>query len=199
MKRLQLRELVLCALFIALITIGTFIRIPVGTDVYTLQFLFTLLAGLMLGARLGAIAVGAYVLLGLLGVPVFASGGGPAYLLQPTFGYLLGFILQAGFCGKFARSLKHISFRSLLAVNFGGMVIVYLIGISWFYLVSNYVIDAPIALWAAIFYCGILQASPDFLLCMAAAGLGLHCYRAELWLNAAQASPSAASAVKEAD
>ena len=79
------------------------------------------------------------------------------------------------------------------------MVIVYLIGISWFYLVSNYVIDAPIALWAAIFYCGILQASPDFLLCMAAAGLGLHCYRAELWLNAAQASPSAASAVKEAD
>lgn len=199
MKRLQLRELVLCALFIALITIGTFIRIPVGTDVYTLQFLFTLLAGLMLGARLGAIAVGAYVLLGLLGVPVFASGGGPAYLLQPTFGYLLGFILQAWFCGKFALSLKHISFRSLLAVNFGGMVIVYLIGISWFYLVSNYVIDAPIALWAAIFYCGILQAGPDFLLCMAAAGLGLRCYRVGLWLNVAQASPSAASAVKEAD
>lgn len=50
MKKLELREMVLCALFIALITVGTFIRIPVGTDVYTLQFLFTLLAGLMLGA-----------------------------------------------------------------------------------------------------------------------------------------------------
>ena len=59
MKHLNTRELVLCGLFIALITAGTFIRIPVGTDVYTLQFLFTLLAGLVLGARLGAITVSA--------------------------------------------------------------------------------------------------------------------------------------------
>ena len=45
---MKLREVILCGLFIALITVGTFVRIPVGTDVYTLQFLFTLLAGLML-------------------------------------------------------------------------------------------------------------------------------------------------------
>ena len=70
MKHLEVRELVRCGIFIALITVGSWIRIPVGTDVYTLQFLFTLLAGLVLGARLGAIAVGAYVLLGLVGVPV---------------------------------------------------------------------------------------------------------------------------------
>ena len=98
MRKLTVRELVLCGLFIALITVGTFIRIPIGNDVYTLQFLFTLLAGLVLGARLGALAVGAYVLLGLVGVPVFATGGGFGYIAQPTFGYLLGFILQAGFC-----------------------------------------------------------------------------------------------------
>lgn len=182
MKKLELREMVLCALFIALIAVGTFIRIPVGTDVYTLQFLFTLLAGLMLGARLGALAVGAYILLGLIGVPVFASGGGPGYVMQPTFGYLLGFVLQAWFCGKYARRLRAISFRSLLAINFGGMVIVYVLGIAWFYLVSNYVLHAPIAFWTAIFCCGILQAGPDFLLCMAAAGLGLRCYKAGLWL-----------------
>ena len=58
MKHLEVRELVRCGIFIALITVGSWIRIPVGTDVYTLQFLFTLLAGLVLGARLGAIAVG---------------------------------------------------------------------------------------------------------------------------------------------
>ena len=188
MKKLELREMVLCALFIALITVGTFIRIPVGTDVYTLQFLFTLLAGLMLGARLGAVAVIAYILLGLLGVPVFAAGGGPGYVLQPTFGYLLGFVLQAWFCGKYARRLRTISFRSLLAVNAGGLAIVYILGIGWFYLMSNYVLQAPIAFWAAIFYCGILQAGPDFLLCMAAAGLALRCYKAGLWL----AMPTAA-------
>lgn len=198
MKKFELRELVLCALFIALITIGTLIRIPVGTDVYTLQFLFTLLAGLILGARLSAIAVAAYILLGLIGVPVFASGGGPAYMMQPTFGYLLGFVLQAWFCGKFSRKVKNISFRSLLAVNFGGMVIVYLIGISWFYIISNYVIAAPIALWAAIFYCGILQAGPDFLLCMAAAGLGLRCFHAGLWLSMPAAERKASCDMKEA-
>jgi len=185
MKKMQLRELVLCALFVALITVGTFVRIPVGTDVYTLQFLFTLLAGLLLGARLGALAVGTYVLLGLLGVPVFATGGGPSYILQPTFGYLLAFILQAWFCGHFARRVPHVSFRTLLLVNVGGMAIVYLIGISWFYIFSNYIVAAPIALWAAIFYCGILQAPPDFLLCVVAAGLALRLKRAGIWLHPA--------------
>lgn len=182
MKKLAVKELVLCALFIALITVGTFVRIPVGTDVYTLQFLFTLLAGLMLGARLGAIAVGAYILLGLIGVPVFASGGGPGYVLQPTFGYLIGFVLQAWFCGKYVCQLSQINFRKVLMVNVGGMAIVYLLGISWFYVFSNYVISAPIGLWAAIFYCGILQAGPDFLLCVAAAGLGVRCYHAGVWV-----------------
>jgi biotin transport system substrate-specific component len=186
MNQLTVREIVLCGLFIALITTGTFIRIPVGTDVYTLQFMFTLLAGLVLGARLGAIAVGSYVLLGLVGVPVFASGGGPAYLLQPTFGYLLAFILQAWFCGFSVRRSPDISYRRLLAANLGGMIIVYLIGITWFYLVSNFVIDAPIPLWTAILYCGILQAVPDFLLCMAAAAIGLRCWQSGIWVEEAK-------------
>ena len=183
MKHLNTRELVLCGLFIALITAGTFIRIPVGTDVYTLQFLFTLLAGLVLGARLGAITVSAYVLLGLLGVPVFASGGGPAYILQPTFGYLLAFILQAWLGGFYTRQGSAVSYGRLLAANLLGMTIVYVIGISWFYLFSNYVIATPIPLWTAIFYCGVLQVIPDFLLCLAAAAIGLRCYHSGVWIT----------------
>ena len=145
--------------------------------------MFTLLAGLVLGARLGAMAVSSYVLLGLMGVPVFAAGGGPAYVLQPTFGYLLAFILQAWFCGFCARRSHAVSYKTLLAANLGGMAIVYAIGIAWFYLVSNYVIAAPIPLWAAIFYCGILQALPDFLLCLAAAAIALRCYRSGIWIK----------------
>lgn len=93
---MRLREMVLCGLFIALVAVGALIRIPVGSDVYTLQFMFTLLAGLLLGARLGALAVGTYVVMGLVGIPVFASGGGPSYVLQPTFGYLVGFTIRPG-------------------------------------------------------------------------------------------------------
>ena len=181
--RLSLREMILCAMFVALVAAGAFIRIPVGTDVYTLQFLFTLLAGLLLGARLGATAVATYVLLGLVGVPVFASGGGPGYVLQPTFGYLIGFILQAWYCGTAARRLSARSFKRLLAINGVGMAIVYVIGISYFYFVSNYVIDAPIAVWPVIFYCGILQIVPDFLLCVAAAGLAVRLEHAGVWVE----------------
>ena len=183
MKGLQIREMMYCSLFIALITAGTLIRIPVGTDVYTLQFLFTLLAGTILGARLGAWTVGTYVLMGLAGIPVFASGGGPAYLLQPTFGYLLGFILQAWVCGHLSRSHPNPGFSSLLGVNLVGMALVYLLGISWFYTVSNYVLGTEITAWAAIFYCGILQAPPDILLCVAAAGISLRCCHGGLWLH----------------
>ena len=181
--RLSLREMILCAMFVALVAAGAFIRIPVGTDVYTLQFLFTLLAGLLLGARLGATAVATYVLLGLVGVPVFASGGGPGYVLQPTFGYLIGFILQAWYCGAAARRLSARNFKRLLAINGVGMAIVYVIGISYFYFVSNYVIDAPITVWPVIFYCGILQVVPDFLLCVAAAGLAVRLEHAGVWVE----------------
>ena len=180
---LSLREMILCAMFVALVAAGAFIRIPVGTDVYTLQFLFTLLAGLLLGARLGATAVATYILLGLVGVPVFASGGGPGYVLQPTFGYLIGFVLQAWYCGAAAQRLPSRNFKHLLAINGVGMAIVYVIGISYFYFVSNYIIDAPIAVWPVIFYCGILQIVPDFLLCVAAAGLAVRLEHAGVWVE----------------
>ena len=179
---MKTKDLVLSALFIALITLGTFIRIPAGSDVYTLQFLFTLLAGLVLGEKLGTFAVGAYVLMGLIGIPVFASGGGLGYLFQPTFGYLVGFIIQAWFCGKFSRSLTEINFKNLLKVNLGGMFIVYLIGMSWLYIVSNFVIDAPLTFGALIFYSFVLQVVPDGILCVGAAILGVRCYKAGVWL-----------------
>lgn len=72
MKRtLTAMEMVYAGLFTALIAIGAFIQVPVpGMDYFTLQFLFVLMAGMVLGSRLGAVSVGVYVLLGLLGLPL---------------------------------------------------------------------------------------------------------------------------------
>ena len=181
--KLSVREIALCALFIALIAIGAFIRIPVGSDVYTLQFLFTLLAGLILGARLGAMCVAAYILMGLLGIPVFAAGGGLGYVLQPTFGYLIGFIVQAWIVGNLSRrNGRQTAFRRLFVINLIGLGIVYLIGITWFYLATNYILQTPLSLWAALFYCGLLQLPPDVFLCIGAAMLAERCQKAGVWL-----------------
>lgn len=89
----NVRNLVYVALFIVLITIGAKVVIPIPVCPFTLQLLFTTLAGLVLGPVYGGISVLCYIVLGLIGVPVFATGGGFGYVLQPTFGYL------AGFCG----------------------------------------------------------------------------------------------------
>ena len=86
------KDLVLTAMFTALITAGAYIRIPVPVCPFTLQFLFTTLAGIVLGKNKGAAATALYVVLGLAGLPVFTGGGGIGYVLQPTFGYLIGFI-----------------------------------------------------------------------------------------------------------
>lgn len=185
MGNLKLRDMILCALFMALTAVGAFIKIPLGGQIFTLQFLFTLLAGLLLGGRLGATAVGVYTLLGLAGIPVFAGGGGPAYVLQPTFGYLIGFTLQAWVTGKMARNGMLVTVRNLFLVNLVGMAIVYAFGLTYFYVISNYIIDAPIAFWPLVLYGGILSAPGDLLLCTLAALLAVRCRRAGIWLNIA--------------
>lgn len=87
------RDLAVGGLFTALIAVGAFIQItipvqPVPMHV-TMQFFFVILSGLLLGAKRSLLSVCTYLMLGLCGFPIFASGGGPAYLLKPTFGFLM--------------------------------------------------------------------------------------------------------------
>ena len=76
---MKTKDLVLCAMFVALIAVGAFIKVPVPVVPFTLQFLFTMLAGLLLGPVNGALAVVVYIVLGLVGLPIFTQGGGPGW------------------------------------------------------------------------------------------------------------------------
>ena len=98
MKHMKTKDLVLCAMFVALIAVGAFIKIPVPVVPFTLQFLFTMLAGLLLGPVNGALAVVVYIVLGLIGLPIFTQGGGPGYIFQPSFGYIIGFARRCARC-----------------------------------------------------------------------------------------------------
>ena len=82
-QALTTREMAQIGLFTALIAAGAYIKVNIPVQPFpmhfTMQFLFVLLAGFLLGAKKGAICVGIYLAVGLSGIPVFAAGGGPAY------------------------------------------------------------------------------------------------------------------------
>jgi len=98
----------------------------------TLQVIFPLLAGLLLGGKRGALSQAEYVVAGLAGLPVFAKGGsGLAYFLGPTGGYLLGFIAAAFVVGELAAIMRASSKRATFLASLGGVVAIYLCGVLW--------------------------------------------------------------------
>ena len=139
------KQLVFCSLFTGLIAVGAFIKIPVPVVPFTLQYLFTMLAGLILGPRLGTISVTAYMLLGLAGLPIFTEGGGLWYVLKPSFGYIIGFC----------------TFARYLAANLAGLAVVYAAGMIYYYVICNYVLNTPIAVGPLFLYCFVLAVPGD--------------------------------------
>lgn len=172
MKQNHTRNLILCSLFVALTVVGAFIRIPIPVVPFTLQLLFTMMAGLLLGGKLGAASVCVYIVMGLIGLPVFTEGGGFAYVLKPSFGYILGFAVASYVTGKIANQTANPSYRRLLAANFVGLGIVYLMGMVYYYVMSNFYLGSPIGLWPLFLYCFLLAVPGDILLCILAAILG---------------------------
>lgn len=130
MSRLTTRELAVAALFTALIAVSAFISIPVGSVPFTLQVFVVLLAGMVLGPRLGLLAVLAYLVLGLV-APVYSGGAsGLGVLFGPTGGYLVGFIPAVLATGMIAGKRCGSATRLTLA-GLAGLVPIYLLGAAW--------------------------------------------------------------------
>ena len=137
------RELTYVALFAALIAVGAFVSIPVGVVPFTLQVLFVLLAGMVLGPRLGVLSIAVYLVLGLI-VPVYAGGtSGIGVLLGPTGGFLWGFVLAAMLTGALA-SLRPRSLRLLVAAGITGIAPIYVLGAVWLALQAHITLGAAL-------------------------------------------------------
>ena len=176
-KHLTIRELTLGGLFAALIGAGAFIKITIPVEPtpmhVTLQWFFVLLAGLLLNRRLAGAAVGVYLLVGLSGVPVFASGGGPAYLLRPTFGYLIGFAVAAYGMAWLCENIRVLNYAKLLLVSVAGLLVYYGIGVLYYWLVCRILIFQEITWQILLFQCFLLTVGEDFILCVAAASVAV--------------------------
>ena len=145
---MKLRNLILTALFAALTAIGAFIRIPFAFSSITLQFFFTAMAGVLLGARWGAASQAVYVLLGLAGLPIFTQGGGFSYVLQPTFGFLVGLIPAAWLIGYMSR--KKSGFWWLCLSCLAGLGVLYLIGMPYMAVILNVYLAKGMSLWSLL-------------------------------------------------
>lgn len=163
------QERIRCGIFTALIAIGAFLRIPIPVVPFTLQVLFVLLSGLLLGKKGGAICTLSYLFLGLAGLPIFTKGGGIGYVLQPTFGYILGFCVGAYLTGAIAHEKENPSYGRLLFAAFVGLFSIYAIGMLYFYTLSNFIIDSPIGIGALFLYCFFLTIPGDLVSCVFAA------------------------------
>ena len=116
---------------VALLTLASKVQVPFWPVPMTLQVLAVLLIGATAGARLGGATVLAWLALGAVGAPVFATGAGLAYMAGPTGGYLAGFLLAAVAVGYLADRGHGRSVGSALLVLFAGVVIIYALGLGW--------------------------------------------------------------------
>lgn len=135
--KLTSKELILTALFTALMAAGAFVRIPFPLLPVTLQPFICALAGMVLGPRLGAISMAVYTLLGLTGVPVFANGGGITYVFDVSFGFILGFIAGAAVIGKISSVMKKPSAANNLKSLMPGLAVIYILGIAYILLIMR--------------------------------------------------------------
>ena len=157
------------ALLAALTAVGAFIKIPLGYSSITLQFFFTAMAGCLLGPYWGAASQGVYVLLGLVGLPIFTLGGGFGYVFQPTFGFLLGLIPAAWVVGAVAG--ESLDPKRMALASLAGLAALYAVGMPYMALILNAYMGKGMT-FSALLWAGMLPYLPgDAVKIIVAAGL----------------------------
>ena len=149
------RQITLCALFAALIAIGTYIKIPTPLLPLTFQTLFVVLSGLVLGRKYGALSVCVYVIAGVIGLPVFTGSA-----LNPTFGYIVGFIPGSWLAGYIAERFKP-CFMTWTLGAVSGIAVIYAFGIPYYYLMSKYYIGNELGAKTLLMYFVLMPIPGD--------------------------------------
>ena len=142
------KKLAQAAVMAALTAAGAFVRFPLGAMSFTLQDMFTVLAGVLLGWRWGAASQAVYVALGLLGLPIFTMGGGLGYVLQPSFGFLLGIIPAAAVTGALAGEGGEP--RRVIPACVAGLAVMYLIGVPYMGAILNLYLGKGMSVWTVV-------------------------------------------------
>ncbi|WP_078412949.1 biotin transporter BioY [Priestia abyssalis] len=176
-----------CLLFIGLMGISANITpyLKIGGIPVTLQLLLAILAGGMLGSKLGMITMHLYVLIGLAGAPIFAEfKGGIDASLNSTFGFVLSFILVAYITGKVIERQEVPTFLTYMFASLLGLLTNYMIGTNYMYAAFQLWTEAPEGFNYRLIWSWILLYLPlDILVAVLSASILFHLRKAPLFKN----------------
>lgn len=167
------RSMVLAAFFAALLSISSYIVIPIGPVPHSIQPLFVFLNALILGAKTGCVSVLVWFALGIIGLPVFAGGkAGLTTFIEPTGGFLLGFLVATYVIGSLSdKGTK--SFGQTFMMIMPGLIIIYTLGLIGFKLSMEYVLNKNLS-WQTSFGLVVVPFLPfDVVKAIVATYLGL--------------------------
>lgn len=155
------QDMVLISLFVVVMAICSWISIPTAVP-FTLQTFAVFLAVGVLGGKRGTIAICVYLLLGIIGIPVYAGGtAGIGMILGNTGGYMIGWI----FSGLVMWGMEILIGRKTWALALSmllGLIVCYIMGTAWFMVVYAKEMG-QIGLWTAVVWCVVPFVIPDLL------------------------------------
>jgi biotin transport system substrate-specific component len=126
------------------------VYLPISPVPITGQTFAVLMLAALLGSRRGVLAIVAYLVEGILGLPVFAGGMGLATLVGPTGGYLVGFIAVAYVVGKLAEMGWDRRVSTTIAAMLAGEIVLYAFGVCWLAIMTNIRIALAVGLYPFI-------------------------------------------------
>ena len=145
------RKLTLTALLTTMLCISSFIQIPFYPVPITLQTLFVLLFGLTLPPKYCALGIASYIILGLMGLPVFAGGvGGLERIFSPSFGFIIAFLISSVTISFLRKKYTSNSLKTTFALSMLATIIIYLIGLPYMYFIINLYLKNPMNFMTAL-------------------------------------------------
>ena len=154
-KFLTVQDMVLIAVFVAIITVCSFIQISVGPVPFTLQTFGVFVTAGILGTKRGTLAVIVYILLGIIGVPVFCGAGGPGVIVGTTGGFIFSALIIGIITHFFEKSSTWLNLVATVVAMILGDVVCFVIGTIQFMFVMK------TSLTVALGYCVIPFIIPD--------------------------------------
>lgn len=156
------------ALFLALMIVSAYIQITLPTPLYsmhiTLQLFVSIICGFCLPFKYTTLCLGVYILMGLIGFPVFASGGGISYIMKPTFGFVLGFLLCSMACAWSKKKKRPTSQIDFFKIGLIGLFSYYLIGNVYYFFSFPLLMGTQMPLWLSLTNGFFVSIVPDLVL-----------------------------------